>query len=314
VLSFVGCTPKKVIYPSAESAINQYIKTYYTISKEDMDLYKKIKANNNKNTKADWTKAINAASLRFKPLLTSTYYEGLVGTGESYGRIKDASKDSYTVAVKSIKLQQFSELKDKYRDIKTYDCIIDLSQISVIDNKVKNITIKQGLIAHKTNDTWLLSKPIKSGADDENEDVEEAIKYYINLYYQIDKYDIALYKKIVAGNKDATVLAHDTNIIEGEFKGLMTTKAYENLVLSRMAYMRCKEASEKKYYVAIKSIKLEKDSEDKANLTKVYYYDIELIQTAIAGTQVKSIKDKKQITVSKINDTWKVSNAYTYGY
>ena len=43
---------------------------------------------------------------------------------------------------------------------------------------------------------------LKSGADMENEQVETVIKDYVNLYYIIDKYDIALYKKIIAGNKD----------------------------------------------------------------------------------------------------------------
>ena len=79
-----------------------------------------------------------------------------------------------------------------------------------------------------------------------------------------------------------------------------------------MTYGRCKEASENNYYVAVKSIKLEKYSED--TQTKVYYYDIELIQTSISGNEVKSIKDEKQLTVSKIKDSWKVSNSYTYGY
>lgn len=312
MLSFVGCTPKKVIYTSAESAINEYLKTYYTISKDDLALYKKIKANNSTNTKADWNNAIDDVSLRFKPLLTDTYYEGFIGTGNCYGRLRTASTDNYTAIVKNIKLQKFSESENKEAQI--YDCTVQIIQTNLSDNKTKNVTIKEGAVALKRDGTWKISKPVKSGADDENEDAEEPIINYIHLYYRISKYDIALYKKIVTGNKDATVLAHDTNIIEGEFKGLMTTKAYENLVLSRMAYMRCKEAEEKNYYMSIKSIKLTKDSEDKATLTKIYYYDIVLTQTSISGKQVISVKDRKQITVSKINDTWKVSNAYTYGY
>ena len=312
MLSFVGCNSKKVIYSSAESAINEYLKTYYTLSKEDLDTYKKLKANNTTNTKADWYDAIDDVSLKFKPILTNTYYEGFIGTGQCYGRIKDASIGNYTVAVKSIKIQKFNESKNK--DMQIYDYTVELIQTNLTDNKIKNVTIKEGAVSIKRDNSWQVSKPIKSGADEENEHVEEAIKYYINLYYQIDKYDIALYKKIVSGNKDATALAHDTNIIEGEFKGLMTTKAYENLVASRMAYMRCKEAEEKNYYVAIKSITLTKDSEDKAALTKVYYYDIILTQTSIDGNQVKNSKDRKQITVTKINDTWVVSNAYIYSY
>ncbi|MGV8981459.1 hypothetical protein [Clostridium sp.] len=77
-------------------------------------------------------------------------------------------------------------------------------------------------------------------------------------------------------------------------------------------YTITKEASEGNYTVSLSNVKLEKDSEDEQ--TKTYYYDIELIQTSISGNKVKGIKDKKQITVSKVKDSWKVSNSYTYGY
>jgi len=143
-----------------------------------------------------------------------------------------------------------------------------------------------------------------------NSNAESVITEYINTYYTITKDDIELYKRIASGNKDINVLVSDTNKASKKFKNLMTDTAYADII--RMTYGRCKEASENNYYVAVKNVKLEKYSED--TQTKVYYYDIELIQTSISGNEVKSIKDEKQITVSKIKDSWKVSNSYTYGY
>lgn len=145
-----------------------------------------------------------------------------------------------------------------------------------------------------------------------NSSAEGVITEYINSYYTITKDDLELYRKITGGNKDANVLESDTNKANKEFKNLMTDTAYEDITATRMSYGRCKEASINNYYVAVKNIKLEKYSED--TQTKVYYYDIELIQTSILGNEVKSIKDKKQITVTKIKDSWKVSNSYTHGY
>ena len=146
----------------------------------------------------------------------------------------------------------------------------------------------------------------------EDDSAETVITKYVTTYYKITKDDIELYKKIVAGNKDVNILISDSNKANERFKNLMTDKAYEGIITDRMAYGRCKEASEGKYTVSVSNVKLQKDSEDEQ--TKTYYYDIELIQTSILGNKVKSIKDKKQITVSKVKGSWKVSNSYTYGY
>lgn len=146
----------------------------------------------------------------------------------------------------------------------------------------------------------------------EGSSAESVITKYVNTYYTINKEDIELYKKIVGGNKDINDQVRDTNKASERFKDLMTDTAYADFINTRMSYGRCKEASEGNYYVTVKSIKLEKDSENAE--TRVYYYDIELIQTSILGNEVKNIKDKKQITLSKIKDSWKVSNSYTYGY
>ncbi|MBU3146101.1 hypothetical protein [Clostridium sp. CF012] len=306
MLSFSGCTSKNVIYTSAESVINEYIKTYYTISKEDIDLYRKIE-------EGITNKKIEAISVRFKPLLDNESYKEIIGTRVSYERIKDASRGKYSVAIKNIKLEKFTENKTK--DFKTFDYIVELVQTSLVDNKAKNVIVKKGIVASKVNDGWRVCiYDIKSGADMENEQVETVIKNYVDLYYEINKYDIALYNKIVAGNKDSTILERDIFNASRELSGSMTHAAYKELLASKMAYGRIKEASEKKYYVDVKSIKLEKDSEDKANPTKVYYYDIVLTQTSIADNKVKMVKHKKQITLVKVEDFWKVEHAYIGEY
>ena len=143
----------------------------------------------------------------------------------------------------------------------------------------------------------------------EDSSAESVITEYVNTYYTITKDDIDLYKKIMT-NKDIKTSVSDTEKATKRFKNLMTDTAYSDM--TRMSYGRCKEASENNYYVTVKNIKLEKDSED--TQTKVYYYDIELIQTSILGNEVKSVKEKRQITLSKIKDSWKVSNSYTGGY
>jgi len=151
-----------------------------------------------------------------------------------------------------------------------------------------------------------------SPKSNEDSKAESVITEYINTYYTITKDDIELYKKVTGGNKDINVLISDTNRANEKFKNLMTDTAYAELVAKRMSYGRCKEASDNNYYVTVKSIKLEKSSEDAQS--KVYYYDIELTQTSLSGNEVKSIKDKRQIVVSKVKDSWKVSGAYMNGY
>ncbi len=146
----------------------------------------------------------------------------------------------------------------------------------------------------------------------EDDSAENVITEYLTTFYTITNDDLELYKKIVGGNKDVNVLISDSNKANEKFKNSMTDKAYEGIIVDRMTYGRCKEASEGKYTVSVSNVKLEKDSEDEK--TKTYYYDIELRQTSISGNKVKKIKDKKQITVSKVNDSWKVSNSYTNGY
>jgi len=146
----------------------------------------------------------------------------------------------------------------------------------------------------------------------EDSKAESVITEYINTYYTITKDDIELYRKIVGGNKDANVLISDTNKANEKFKNLMTDTAYVTIATKRMSYGRCKEASDNNYYVTVKNIKLEKSSED--TQSKVYYYDIELTQTSLSGNEAKNIKDRKQIIVSKVKDSWKVSNSYMDGY
>ncbi|MCB2311402.1 M56 family metallopeptidase [Clostridium tagluense] len=156
------------------------------------------------------------------------------------------------------------------------------------------------------------AKEAKEAKDTDSDSAESIITKYINTYYTITKEDIELYKKIIGGNKDINILLSDINKANEKFKKLMTETAYAAIITDRVSYLRCKEANESNYYVAVKSIKLEKYSEE--TQTKVYYYDVEVTQRSISGNKVKNIKDRKQIAVSKVKGNWKVSKAYTYGY
>ena len=137
--------------------------------------------------------------------------------------------------------------------------------------------------------------------DSDDAKAQDVIKNYLNGYYTIDYNDINTYEKIIAGNKDIEKLDILTKVAGENFIPLMTDA-------SRMSYGRIKGAYDKVYYVTVKNIKLTKDSEDKEKEVQVYYYDIALTQTSVSGTETKIIKGKKQITVSKINDDWKVEH------
>ena len=144
----------------------------------------------------------------------------------------------------------------------------------------------------------------------DNDDVkaQDVIIKYLNTYYTIDKNDIETYRKIGAGSKDIYELNALTESANKKFKSLLTDGAYHEITASRMSYGRIKEAYVKKYYVTVNDIKLEKDLEDKENQMLVYYYNIELTEISISGNETKNIKDKKQITISKVNNHWKVEH------
>ncbi|MBZ9633663.1 M56 family metallopeptidase [Clostridium sp. FP1] len=180
------------------------------------------------------------------------------------------------------------------------------------DNKGKEeVTTIYSIKSDAEGNTSSSNNDSQKAKDTDSDSAESSITKYINTYYTITKEDIELYKKIVGGNKDINVLLSDNNKANEKFKNLMTETAYAAIITDRMSYLRCKEANESNYYVAVKSIKLEKYSEEMQ--TKVYYYDVELTQRSISGNEVKVIKDRKQIAVSKIKGNWKVSK-YTYGY
>jgi hypothetical protein len=150
-----------------------------------------------------------------------------------------------------------------------------------------------------------------AGCNDNDSDdtkAQNVITKYVNTYYTIDKNDIETYRKLVGGMKDINELDALTKSTWEKFKPLTTDAAYHEITASLMTYRRIKEASAKKYYVTVKDIKLEKYSEDKEKQMLVYYYEIELTQTSISGSETKSVKDKKQITISKVKGDWKVEH------
>ena len=144
--------------------------------------------------------------------------------------------------------------------------------------------------------------------DKEDDKAQDVIKKYLNTYYTVDNNDITTYKKIMSGTKDIFKLDILIKAAGENFIPLMTDAAYQELNASRMSYGRIKGASDELYYITVKNIKLTNDSEDKEKKVRVYYYEIELTKNYISGTETTSVKDKKQITVSKINDDWKVEH------
>ncbi len=148
--------------------------------------------------------------------------------------------------------------------------------------------------------------------DNDEIEAQNAIKDFLNIYYTVDKNDIESYKIITFGFKPEERKNWDDEYEKNleRFKPLLTDKAYKELIATRMSYGRIREPYDKKVYVTVKDIKLEKyyeeNDENKEQSMLVYYYDIELTETPISGNEIKSVNEKKQITVLKIDDSWKV--------
>ncbi len=142
--------------------------------------------------------------------------------------------------------------------------------------------------------------------DNEANKAQDAAKKYLNAYYTIDKSDAELYRAITNGNKDVNKLDQDTAKSNNKFKDILTDKAYQNLVSTRMSYGRMKEAVNKDYYVAVKNIKLVKDTEDTKQQTIAYKYTIELTQTPFTGNEIKSVQDSGVVNVLKVGNSWRV--------
>lgn len=154
----------------------------------------------------------------------------------------------------------------------------------------------------------LLSLMGCSRKDNDDSNAQNAIKKFVNAYYTIDKTDIERYKEIVFPGKSESMKKQISSYQRSteEFKSLLTDKAYQNLTINRMSYGRVKEAYKGKYYVTVKSIKLEKQSKDEKLQTIGYYYNLELIQKTILGNKTKTLKDRGEIEAVKVKNTWKV--------
>jgi len=143
-------------------------------------------------------------------------------------------------------------------------------------------------------------------------DAESLITDYVKTYYTVTTADVEMYDNITRGGTSASAVAKLTKPAEERFKPFLSEEFYKDLQSRRMSYLRIKEASEKDYTVAVKSIKLEKASENKETKGAIYYYDIELVQTSSKG--VENIKDRKQITVYNVENYWQITNSYLNGY
>lgn len=141
-------------------------------------------------------------------------------------------------------------------------------------------------------------------SNEENK-AQDAGKKYLNAYYTIDKSDIELFKAITFGNKDANKLDQDVEKSNNKFKDILTDKAYQNLVVTRMSYGRTREAFNNEYYVTVKEIKLEKYAEDTKKQMKAYKYTMELTQTSFSGNEIKSIEKTGEVNVFNVGGSWK---------
>lgn len=144
--------------------------------------------------------------------------------------------------------------------------------------------------------------------DNDDLNAQNAIKKFINTYYTIDKTDMERYKEIVFPGKSESMKKQISSYQKSteEFKSLLTDKAYQNLTIDRKSYGRVKEAYKGKYYMTVKSIKLDKQSKDEKLQTIEYYYNLELTQKPILGNKTKTVKDRGEIQAVKVKNTWKV--------
>ena len=69
MFSFVACSPNASVSSNAESVITEYLNTYYTITKDDIELYKRI-AGGNKDINV-LVSDTNKASKKFKNLMSA---------------------------------------------------------------------------------------------------------------------------------------------------------------------------------------------------------------------------------------------------
>ncbi|MCM1989252.1 hypothetical protein [Oceanirhabdus seepicola] len=157
------------------------------------------------------------------------------------------------------------------------------------------------------------------GCNTKNTDEQEAqknAKDWLNLYYTVEESDFEFYEKMNSGFKkeEAQEFISSLNEYEEKFKSFLSDSLFQNLEANRDFTLRIKEPYEQKYYIKVKNIEFEKYQEknidntekDKEQPMLVYYYNIELVQTSISGDEIKIDEIRKQISLQKNDDIWKV--------
>ena len=149
----------------------------------------------------------------------------------------------------------------------------------------------------------------------EHED-QKIAKDWLNLYYTMGESDFECYEKMNSGFKkeEAEEFISYLNEYKQKFKPFLSDSLYQNLEANRDFTLRIKEPYEEKYYIKVKSIEFEKYHEENIENTEknteqpllVYYYTIELVQTSISGDEIKTAKIRKQISLQKNDNIWKV--------
>jgi hypothetical protein len=148
--SLAGCNASDSDDAKAQAIIKKYVNAYYTIDKNYIEIYGKIVGGTkdinelDTLTKSTWEK--------FRPLVTDAAYHELTASRMSYGRIKGAYTEKYYVTVKDIKLEKYSEDKEKQMLVYYYD--IEFTQTSVSGNETKSVNDKKQIAVSKIKDDW----------------------------------------------------------------------------------------------------------------------------------------------------------------
>ena len=137
-------------YNNAENAAKKYLEAYYTIDKNDMELYRVIMGGSKDFNELDAATA--KSEKEFKDLLIDRAYQSLVANRMSYGRMIEASKKKYYVTVNNIILEKYTE--DKKQQMIAYTYYIELTQTSISGTETKIIRDRNNIHAYKVGNVW----------------------------------------------------------------------------------------------------------------------------------------------------------------
>ncbi len=134
---------------------------------------------------------------------------------------------------------------------------------------------------------------------------------FVTMYYTIDKTDLENYGTITGGfieTEDEDGYWRFAAAVSSEnkkFEGLMTEKAYQELVDLRTGYQRIREAHEKQYISQVTGVTLQEYAKGKNTVT--YYYQVEIVRAYENSGKIEQVSEKRQIEAAKLWGQWRVS-------